>query len=762
MAIKLTNNKKKYISVISLICILALLAGVFMIRYPSFKRTVSEDYQNPVEQESFIEEFYKSSYVLYRDLYEKTTGESIEYNELYLSVNPDETIPKQDDFEIYYGENSGQLDYFLEKYYSGELPDEFTKLMQRDYMEDFFDDWETEFGVIASYFDYKITDKLSQSTVTNSSKDLTDGDEFYEYISLDFDANGNVSNLKVKGEHPEDFLKLSAEVFRKKLLDTEYLQSCERFYGLNIETLAPKNCIMAFGITYEELNNLIYNNSYGDAYSYQRYLGYEYMSAGVSSWFMLMILIVLFVTLFWPISKEINLWKYKIFRLPLEGVAVIAIFLMTTGSEICSFVGKLLEGIYTKQIQSFMQSSNDGSAFMAYTLNYLAIFALFLLTTYGSLCLREIRQCGFKEYIKKRCYIYKIFPFLKGKVKELYHYLLSFDVGTKSNKIIIRILIANAIVLSILCVFWVSGIALVVLYSIFLYFFLRKYVNDLKSKYNILYEATNKIAEGNLNVYIKEDLGLFEPFKPQIAKIQEGFRSAVEEEVKSQRMKTDLITNVSHDLKTPLTAIITYINLLKEEGLTEEQRKEYLDTLERKSLRLKVLIEDLFEVSKASSNTITLDLVQMDLMNLLKQVEYEVGDKLKAANLDVRMNFKQEKVILNLDSQKTYRIYENLFNNVAKYALQGTRVFVDAYVDAGEAVVTIKNISASEITVNPADLTERFVRGDVSRNTEGSGLGLAIAKSFTDIQGGKLIIESDGDLFKVTTVWPLQDERIYS
>ena len=213
-------------------------------------------------------------------------------------------------------------------------------------------------------------------------------------------------------------------------------------------------------------------------------------------------------------------------------------------------------------------------------------------------------------------------------------------------------------------------------------------------------------------------------------------------------MKTELITNVSHDLKTPLTAIITYVNLLKEEK-DEERRKDYVDVLERKSLRLKALIEDLFEISKASSQNVTLDLMSVDIINLFKQVKLELDDKIKEADLDFRMTLPEEKIILTLDSQKTYRIFENLLVNITKYALPHTRVYIEMMTEGQEVVIRMKNISAAELNFNPEEITERFVRGDVSRNTEGSGLGLAIAKSFVELQRGTLKIETEADLYKV-------------
>ena len=243
---------------------------------------------------------------------------------------------------------------------------------------------------------------------------------------------------------------------------------------------------------------------------------------------------------------------------------------------------------------------------------------------------------------------------------------------------------------------------------------MRKYYKDIKRKYARLLEATGELAKGNMNVEIKEDLGMFNPFKPEIEKIQEGYKKAVEEEIKSQRMKTELITNVSHDLKTPLTAIITYVNLLKDEK-DEEKKKEYVDVLERKSMRLKVLME-------------------------------------------FKCNYPEEKMTAVLDGQKTYRIFENLIVNVTKYAMPHTRVFVDIFREENEIVVQMKNVSKDELTFNPQEITERFVRGDESRNSEGSGLGLAIVRSFTELQGGHFHVETEADLFKAEIRWPWKNK----
>lgn len=336
--------------------------------------------------------------------------------------------------------------------------------------------------------------------------------------------------------------------------------------------------------------------------------------------------------------------------------------------------------------------------------------------------------------------------------------LMHVDLKNEATKSMLKIVGVNFLLLAVICCMWFFGIFALVVYSVILFFILNKFLGDIRMRYDILLKGVNRIAEGNLDVEIKEDLGVFEPFKEELGKIQSGFKVAVEEEVKSQRMKTELITNVSHDLKTPLTAIITYVNLLKEDGVTEEQRDSYIAVLEKKSMRLKYLIEDLFEVSKANSNNVTLDYVDVDIVNLFRQTQTELSDKIEESSLIFRCSLPKEKVILRLDSQKTYRIFENLLNNILKYAMPGTRVYID--IEKHDTCVTIvmKNISGMELSLNGMEITERFVRGDEARNTEGSGLGLAIVKSFTEVQGGSMDVDIDGDLFKVMLQFPLAEK----
>lgn len=354
------------------------------------------------------------------------------------------------------------------------------------------------------------------------------------------------------------------------------------------------------------------------------------------------------------------------------------------------------------------------------------------------------------QNIKEKSIIVKICRWLLKQCKRCWNYVttIQLEKGLKSN--IIKVLLVNFLIGSLFCCGWFIGIFGVAVYTIILYFVLIKKGGVLQHQYQRLLSMVSDMAQGELNAEVSEDLGVFESVKQELTKVRNGFKHAVEEEVKSQNMKTELITNVSHDLKTPLTAIITYVDLLKNENLEEETRKEYIMTLDKKSQRLKVLIEDLFEVSKASSNNIVMHYADVDLVNLVKQVRLENEERIMDSDLIFRWNLPEEKCVLRLDPQRTYRIIENLLINALKYSMNGSRVYVDVIIEGQSVMFTVKNISATELNFEAEQLTERFVRGDVSRNTEGSGLGLAIARSFTELQNGKFKVEIDGDLFKVT------------
>ena len=235
--------------------------------------------------------------------------------------------------------------------------------------------------------------------------------------------------------------------------------------------------------------------------------------------------------------------------------------------------------------------------------------------------------------------------------------------------------------------------------------------------------------------------------------IGEGIDEAVNTSMKDEKLKADLITNVSHDIKTPLTSIINYVDLIKREDIDNERIKEYVEVLEQKSQKLKQLTEDLVEASKISSGNISIQLSRINFVELVNQTIGEFYEKLEASSLQVIFKPQDQNMSIMADSRHLWRVIENLLNNVCKYALSGTRVYLDMHYEtvenARKVIFSIKNISAKELNIDASELSERFIRGDESRTTEGSGLGLSIAKNLTIAQGGTFDIKLDGDLFKV-------------
>ena len=595
----------------------------------------------------------------------------------------------------------------------------------------------TAYERIYPFLDYRVKDEngddVAKSTA-DSERTVSENNlsSFALGMVITYDKYGDIDVRIKEGEYKAEqsvaFREVISEYDASDWGIESYVDETQEWETILLEK--PKNRTYVFAMTEENLQS--YMEDYG-------YTGY-YTTDSMANFLFIMILIV--TALAW-LLPALPVWRHDdmlILRTPFEAVVVVFVMMLAILDNNLWWLANRGMGI-----PDFM--------------DFLVWVVVFALTFWAATCVRQVYTLGAFTYFKERTlcvkywkYICQGWRYTSRKVKEWIHqcYCLidRIDLSERNNWAIFKIVAVNFIVLAFICTMWTGRIFLLAVYSFLLFYLLRKYFIELQEKYRVLLKATGEIAKGNLDVEITEDLGIFSPFKREIQKIQTGFKKAVDEEVKSQRMKTELITNVSHDLKTPLTAIITYVNLLKDEK-NDEKRKNYIEVLERKSLRLKVLIEDLFEVSKASSRNVTLNIVDVDVVNLFKQVKLELEDKIAGADLDFRCSYPEEKVTALLDSQKTYRVFENLLVNIIKYAMPHTRVYIEIVREGEEAVVRMKNVSAAELDFNTEEITERFVRGDTSRNTEGSGLGLAIVKSFVELQKGKFKIETEADLFKV-------------
>lgn len=382
---------------------------------------------------------------------------------------------------------------------------------------------------------------------------------------------------------------------------------------------------------------------------------------------------------------------------------------------------------------------------MSYNMNVIIIIYMLVLAS----ILYVIGIIAYETFIKrikahtllKNTITYKIFKFMIKTTKNIFNH---FDIAVKIAIILIAfgigtIILSNSDFIGIVILLALYAVAFKISLS---------YVNKILD----IKETAKQIYEGNTEVRLKEDeyKGVLKELCVYINDIAGGFSNAIEKGIKSERMKTELITNVSHDIKTPLTSIINYVDLLKKEEMPNEKAKEYLDILDKKSQRLKRLTEDLVEASKASSGNIKLNMEKLDVKELIKQISGEFEDKLKEKNLDLILSMPEEETFVIADSRYLYRVVENMYSNIVKYALPSSRVYVDIISDKENIKIELKNISKEKLNISADELMERFVRGESSRNTEGSGLGLSIAQSLTELQKGKFNIYLDGDLFKVT------------
>ena len=576
-------------------------------------------------------------------------------------------------------------------------------------------------------------------------------------MKLSFDAYGNLNAIETEGLHVwyTDEYDTVYEVAMQS--EMQYQNNVKQYNKeqnkvVSSEQLKPKNFTVEFAL--DESSSFVHESYYD--YGYEYYADSESLYYGIGAYWLVVVLVVIVVlaAFLLPFIKPLDTGREKIFSLPFEimfFVGLGAIFLVIGMSLLMSHTTMWeLTSNFGGRLPEFLgyEISIDTLYKLLLGVNFAGWVASFFLIYVVASAIRQMITRPI-YYLKHQVLCIRILRWLKKKCKSLYVYVTDIDINEKLNVSIIKIVIANFVILTLLCCMWFFGVAALLIYSIALYVILRKEGEKIQKQYHSVLHATEQMADGDLKISLEEDLGIFAPIGESLEKVQQGFKKAVVEEAKSQNMKTELITNVSHDLKTPLTAIITYVDLLKKEDITEEERKSYIATLDQKSQRLKVLIEDLFEVSKAHSGNVKMNFMDVDVVSLLKQVRSEMDEQIENSNLQFRWNLPEEKVILALDGQRTYRVFENLLNNILKYAMPHSRVYVDVNPTDSQVQIQFRNVSAMELDFDADRLTERFVRGDSSRNTEGSGLGLAIAKSFVELQKGTFEIDVDGDLFKV-------------
>ena len=518
----------------------------------------------------------------------------------------------------------------------------------------------------------------------------------------------------------------------RKIGNTEYKPISGYFYYAENQAIDVNDDIDAY-ISISK--KLIDSNPFEYGYSYYQQIVNKYekcLELGIPMGLLSLIFFVVYMIMNFKLPKtKREFWNYYN-KIPLEVIVT----------------------LLSIDIALIVTIAEEPNAFV----NQFCIIPIFILLFYFILIIKQLSNFERKRDFFKTSWCVRVIIWLlkkmKSGIKEMRNAIKQnkdFDLTKKIVTVAILCVVAEFIVLT-MSGSWIEFFVLIILFGIQLWFLIY-FVNKL-GYLNEIMKGVHRIKEGEINYKIEEKNDIyFSSLANDINNISQGLENSIEQRIKSERMKSELITNVSHDLKTPLTSIINYVELIKkEENIQPEYLKDYVQVLDKKSKRLKILIEDLFEASKASTGNIELELVRLDLKQLLQQSIGELEDKLEEANLSLRVNLTEEDTYVLADGRRLYRVFENLLCNISKYSLKNTRVYIDVTKEDGKIITTMKNISSYELNFDPDEIMERFKRADESRNTEGSGLGLAIARDLVSLQGGKMSIEIDGDLFKAKVV----------
>lgn len=591
-------------------------------------------------------------------------------------------------------------------------------------------------------FAYRITNTATGEKTEGGDTSLFVKDH-QMYSTFTYDADGNVTST---GDYVStDFTYMSAYQLLKNSISISTSNARETYeiYGKSIpksqiQLRVPQNLKAEFAIPQNltENNDIIWYNTGNLVHG-------EMSGRFLAVTCCMMVFFIGLYILFYPVSVEQEVNPFAFMR-KIKAEIKWAFL----GTVLClAYIGMAFLGVYTMtgELQTALQMLGIPYAeLVPVVLQFIGMMLTGLFTAMGIFEIKYMLTSGFCRYWKEDSLIGSIC----GNVKRRFEKLSEVDLSDKTDTVLLKYVLIQMVIVGVIACFWSFGIVLSVLYSVLLFFYIRKKLKKVQKDYQVLLKEAHQLADGRFDEEITQDVGIFNALGEEFKNVRTGFEKAVCEEMKSQNMKTELISNVSHDLKTPLTGIKNYAELLGQNNVSEQDKQVYLENLQHYIDRLNNLIEDLFEVSKVNSGNIELNPVELNVVALIQQAQAETEDLLKQKNLTVILDAPENGIVQALDGDKTYRIFENLFTNIAKYALPGTRVYVSATAQPEYTEIVFKNISEAQMNFTPEEIVERFVRGDKSRHESGSGIGLAIVKSFTEVQNGTFSIEIDGDLFK--------------
>lgn len=591
-------------------------------------------------------------------------------------------------------------------------------------------------------FAYRITNTATGEKTEGGDTSLFVKDH-QMYSTFTYDADGNVTST---GDYVStDFTYMSAYQLLKNSISISTSNARETYeiYGKSIpksqiQLRVPQNLKAEFAIPQNltENNDIIWYNTGNLVHG-------EMSGRFLAVTCCMMVFFIGLYILFYPVSVEQEVNPFAFMR-KIKAEIKWAFL----GTVLClAYIGMAFLGVYTMtgELQTALQMLGIPYAeLVPVVLQFIGMMLTGLFTAMGIFEIKYMLTSGFCRYWKEDSLIGSICRSIKRHIGRL----SEVDLSDRLDSTLGKYVLIQTVVTGLIACFWSFGIVLALIYGVVLFLYIRKKLKKVQMDYQVLLKEAHRLADGRFDEELTQDVGIFNALGDELKNVRTGFEKAVSEEIKSQNMKTELISNVSHDLKTPLTGIKNYAELLGQDNVSGQDKQVCLENLQHYIDRLNNLIEDLFEVSKVNSGNIELNPVELNVVALIQQAQAETEDLLKQKNLTVILDAPENGIVQALDGDKTYRIFENLFTNIAKYALPGTRVYVSATAQPEYTEIVFKNISEAQMNFTPEEIVERFVRGDKSRHESGSGIGLAIVKSFTEVQNGTFSIEIDGDLFK--------------
>ena len=779
-----------------MLVILLSLTLCLMAFLPFFQTRAASEFSTPLTEMSFIEQLYQSNYIQYKYLKEKTDQKNWSYSDLYLTID---YLGSRESGDPEFSASSAT--YQIADRISSDASSD-TPVSDGDLEEALYnvflsqiDEMKAGAEKLTQYVDYCAQDMTSGTQIGNSSvseltallngQTSTKHSSYIYYAVIEYDAAGHVSSCRAYfGDESDSFLKKLETAGREQyfqqfsddsdslLLDFD--SDSGQPYRYRVSLSGPSNMRIIYALTQQQYQKILSSRDLFMSYANYDSLQYQsYCAAGVpnvltgfftASFLFGCVLVLLFE------KRGYCIRSFSICQLPIE-IAAVLLCLFFPGAYfltrlICDVQHGQLFPNLTKHVLSPLHLSGTLYLFLAIVF-FLCFFAAFLLGTIAAGCLHS------KQELREHSLIIRYWRRIMNAWNRFYQELVSFDIGTDARKMISKLVVVNFIILFVITFFWVWGFVPLLIYSLILYFLLKKYVHDIQTKYQNLLRATSSIARGDFDTAFSEDFGVFESYKKELLQIQTDFKKAVEEEVKSQRMKSELITNVSHDLKTPLTAIKGYSEgLLDGIAGTEEMQHKYLHTIYAKANDMTYLVEELSLFAKMEQSRLHYDLIPINLSDYFTDCMEDLSLDLQSYGMTLSMfNSTPPDTKVMADPEKLKRVIFNIVNNAEKYmdhSPSTLHVIITEEPSKPEQPPLYRQLNKDGSEIEPAlppdefiririedegpgiaaaslpYIFQQFYRADASRtsSTGGSGLGLSIVEQIISAHGGKVWAES--------------------